>query len=291
MSSLAKPSDTMTLPRLTFTRLQFTRLPFTRRLAYAAALAASMGATATPALAQPVSCMVLGPATARVKAVEGERSPVFSTQDCQALRLLSGQARASWIGSDGKPHLVPITAEGISRAPQPGSETRSVNVVWSELSTRREQAQPAYMRSVGFERPLRVHVPSDGLALPSVGESEARLRVLREIDAASPGTEPRTETVLELSVPGGQPVRVPASAFQPDQTYRLQVQRGDAVQSWRWRTVTAATATEVEARRAEIARELADPQQRTMLEAMLYEQLKLRPNMDLLVQRIRTEWP
>ncbi|MEK8050858.1 hypothetical protein AACH10_11480 [Ideonella sp. DXS22W] len=239
------------------------------------------------AQAQPVSCMVLGPATARVKAVEGERSPVFSTQDCQALRLLAGAARASWIGSDGKPHLVPITAQGVARAPQPGSETRSVNLVWSELSTRREQAQPAYMRSVGFERPLRVHVPADGLPLPSVGESEARLRVLREVAPATAGGEPRTEVVAEITVPGGQPVRVPASAFQPDQTYRLQVQRGDTEQAWRWRTVTAATAAEVEARRAEIAAEVADAQQRTMLEAMLYEQLKLRPNMDLLVQQIR----
>ena len=141
-----------------------------RRLAAAAWAIGLAGATATAAAqAQPVSCMVLGPTTARVKAVEGERSPVFSTHDCTALRLLSGAARASWIGSDGKPHLVPITADGVARAPQPGSETRSVNVVWAELSSRREQAQPAYMRSVGFDRPLRVHVPADGL--PLLGES------------------------------------------------------------------------------------------------------------------------
>ena len=70
------------------------------------------------------TCMILGDKSAIIKSVEGERSPVFVTSDCQALRLVSGKAIASWVGRDGKPRMIPITAQGVEVVPQAGAEER-----------------------------------------------------------------------------------------------------------------------------------------------------------------------
>ncbi|MEN9437493.1 MAG: hypothetical protein RIR09_2148, partial [Pseudomonadota bacterium] len=94
-------------------------------------------------VAWSANCMVLGARDAKVQSIEGEKSPAFLTKDCGALRLISGTAQASWVGQDGKPRLIPITATGVASQPNAGAEERSVNVVWSELTTKRERQQAA----------------------------------------------------------------------------------------------------------------------------------------------------
>jgi hypothetical protein len=224
--------------------------------------------------------MVVGDTTARVKAVEGERSPVFVTRSCEALRLVSGRAQASWVGRDGKPRILPLTAEGLSAAPQPGSEERSVNLVWAELTTKRERQQPAYMRNIAVERPPRVYVPTTGLVLVEQSDDDASVQVERLTDGAS-------EVVANFQVAKGGVIALARHLVRVDAIYMVNIRRGDKTESWKWRTVTADEQGLIDEQLGHIGRDVADGAQRSMIAAMLYEQLKLRVNMELVVQELR----
>ncbi len=240
-----------------------------------------VGMVCTSASAEPVSCMVLGSRDAVIKAVEGIRSPVFATKDCAALRLVSGNAKASWVGQDGKPRLLPITQEGVPEVPRVGAEERSVNVVWNELTTRRDRQQPAYMRSAAFDRPAFVYQPGDGLLLLPQSDTDAEVSVTWL-------PEGRREQVFSQRVLAGAAVRLPASLLLPDQVYEIAIRRGDAVESWRWKVVAVPLARTIDAQLAAITQATADADERLLLQAMLFDQLKIRSNSDLIVQQLRT---
>lgn len=230
--------------------------------------------------ADSAACMVIGERTARISSTEGERSPVFMTQACDALRLVSGKAQASWIGRDGKPKMVPITSAGVESLPQAGAEERSVNVVWNELTTRRERQQPAYMRSLGVERPPRVYVPVDGLVLVERLESDALLSIERLDDGKS-------EKVVSIRVKAGDTLRVDRATLTADQTYFFKIERNESAESWRWKVLTASQTATFDDEVTHINSSVGDAEQRLMIKAMFYEQNKIRSNRDLIVQQLK----
>jgi hypothetical protein len=227
--------------------------------------------------AYAASCMVLGEQTARVQTVEGERSPVFVTADCSALRLISGQARASWIGRDGKPRIVTITKDGIAAAPQAGAEERSVIVVWNELSTKRERQQPAYMRNIGDERPPKVYIPIQDLVLFENSESNTEIVV------------ENTEGVKVYSGRAnvGESGVIPRSALANGQIFKVMLKSVESTQEWRWRIVSADEMHSADQNLALIDEQVPEPTQSKLMRAMLFEQMKIRVNMDLTLQGLR----
>ncbi|MFY7917590.1 MAG: hypothetical protein ACOVPA_23410, partial [Rubrivivax sp.] len=180
---------------------------------------------AAAALSQPTSCLVVGAKDAKVSSSEGERSPAFVARACDSLKLLSGAAQASWVARDGKVRTVPITSAGVSGAPAPGAEERSVNVVWAELTSRRERQQPAYMRSFGQDRIPSVYVPPGGLTLLGEIDGEARVRIANEAG----------ELIREFNVQAGQPLSLSRSMLEAGKTYTVQIQRGAMIEEWKWR--------------------------------------------------------
>jgi hypothetical protein len=234
-----------------------------------------------PCWSQATSCLVLGEKTAKIMTPDGEKSPVFVAKDCSALKLLTGKAQASWVARDGKLHLVPITAQGVTSVPIAGSEERSVNVVWSELTSRRERQQPAYMRSFGGDRAPKVFIPAEGLTIVEKTDSRATLRLFKSIESG-------VELLKTQEVLVGNLVRVSRSDFSPEQVYVIQIQRGDLMEEWKWRALTSAETASLDAQITEIEKSVEVPDQRLLLEAMLFEQLKMRVNMDFLVQQYRT---
>ena len=231
--------------------------------------------------AESTACMVIGERTARLSSAEGQRSPVFMTKDCDALRLISGKARASWIGRDGKPKMVPITSAGVESLPQAGAEERSVNLVWNELTTRRERQQPAYMRNFGNERPPKVYVPAEGLVLVERLESDAMLSVDRIEDVKS-------ERVASIKAKAGDTLRVARTALAADQTYSFRIERGESAESWKWKVIGAEQALTFDEELRSINSSVDDPEQQLMIKAMFYEQNKIRSNMDLIVQQLKS---
>lgn len=236
---------------------------------------------AAPIRAQSASCLVLGEKTARVWTSDGERSPVFVAKHCAELKLVSGKAQVSWVARDGKPQVLPVTPQGVSKTPAAGAEERSVNTVWAELTTRRERQQPAYMRNFGGDHLPKVYVANLGIRLASQSDSDATLRIFRLEDGVA-------MPVVEAGVPSGSPIVVARHMLQPGQAYLLQVQRGAVQEEWRWRTLTAPESAQIDEHIADIDRLVEDGEQRLMLQAMLFEQLKMRTNMDLLIQRLRS---
>ena len=230
--------------------------------------------------AQATACMVLGAKDAVVSTPQGDKSPVFMATDCAALKLQKGQAQASWIGRDGKPRLVPITNAGVSAVPSAGSEERSVNVVWSELTSQRERQQPAYMRNLGEQRAPKVYVPEQGLELVPSADSEAILSVWLVQEGGN-------QLLQRTTVAAGTPVVLPREGLKPEQTYAIHIQRGDLVEEWRWSLVAQAQQDTLDSHLRTIKQEVAAAPQQSMLKAMLYEQLKMRVNMDFEVQHLR----
>lgn len=233
-----------------------------------------------PVWAWSANCMVLGARDAKVQSVEGEKSPAFLTKDCGALRLISGSAQASWVGQDGKPRLIPITANGVASQPNAGAEERSVTVVWSELTTKRERQQAAYMRSVGFERPQKVFIPADGLVLFEGSDEDAELSIQWVKESA-------TVPLLTQTIKKGEPLRVARNQLEPDQTYVFTIRRGDATETWRWKTLPTDQTATIDAQLEPIRSAPLDAEQRLMLQAMLFDQIKFRPNMELTIQQLK----
>jgi hypothetical protein len=224
--------------------------------------------------------MVIGERTARIHSVEGERSPVFMTKACDSLRLISGKAQASWIGRDGKPRVVPITLAGVELLPQAGAEERSVNVVWNELTTRRERQQPAYMRNIANERPPKVYVPVEGLVLVEHLDSDALLIIELVEDAKS-------EKIATIKARAGQALRVDRGTLIIDQTYSFKIERNESTESWKWKVVTASQVATFDEELGKINSSVGDAEQVLMVKAMFYEQNKIRSNMDLIVQQLK----
>lgn len=228
--------------------------------------------------AQPTSCLVLGAKSARIASSEGEKSPVFVAKDCSSLRLVSGQAQASWVARDGKPRVVPITPQGVAGVPMAGAEERSVNQVWAELTTRRERQQPAYMRSFGSAHAPTVFIPAEGLMLVGSVDSAAQVRIAQD------GAQPQ-----QFSVEAGQPVRLTRQALVAGQVYTVQIQRANLVEEWKWRIASESEAARIDEQLAAIDASEIVPEQRGLLQAMLYEQLRLKTNMDLVIQGLRAK--
>ena len=220
------------------------------------------------------TCMVLGEQTARIKASEGERSPVFVTVDCSGLRLISGKALASWIGRDGKPRLIPITKDGIATAPLAGAEERSVTVVWNELSTKRERQQPAYMRNIGNEHPPKAYAPLQGVQLFANSENPTDI-VVENAEGAQ---------VFASHVNVGESGVIPREVLTNGQIFKITLKRVASTQEWRWRMVSADDMHAMDQSLAQIEEAVSDPAQARLMRAMLFEQMKIRVNMDLTLQ-------
>lgn len=230
-------------------------------------LAASLAANAA-------SCMVVGEKTARVQTKEGEKSPVFYTQACEALRLVSGSATVSWVSRDGKTHFVPVTSKGLGQVPSAGADERPGNTVWAELTAKREATRPAFMRAAAIDPPTKVYVPAAGLALPARAGFDLRiLEVKGDVE----------RLILESKSDSTPLIALSPKLIQPATMYVLEWRKGETLEKWRWSVVSAPEAERVEAQIKEIDAALTDLEQRKIVTAMLFEQFRLRVNMHLVM--------
>lgn len=230
--------------------------------------------------AQAISCMVLGDKAAKVFTPAGERSPMFMATECQALRLVSGKAMASWVGKDGKPHFVPITPRGVETLPSPGAEERPANVVWGELTSRRAAPRGAYMRTIGEERPARVFVPAEGLSLGHLLTEGATVRLVQ----MRGGKEVAS---TEHRAVDGAPLVLGRDLVRPGESYEVHIHSGGKTDKLKWAVLGAEESQHVQAQLDEVKATVPDAEQQRLLQAMVFEQLRLRLNMDLMIQGLR----
>lgn len=219
-------------------------------------------------LAAATSCIVVGDRTAKVQSSNGERSPVFLTGDCASLRSVSGKAMITWVSKDGKVNFSPIGFSGPERQPVAGSEERSGNVVWAELSTTRETRRPAFMRSLSDEKAVAVYIPETGVLIkPKAGEN---LRIL--------STEAGVDTLM---MEGGEekPLLITRDKFKLGSTYLLEWTKGDNVDKEKWKLLGLADSLNIDVNYKDLQEADLDQEQRKIVTAMLFEQLKLITNM------------
>ena len=220
--------------------------------------------------ASATSCMVMGEHSARVQSAEGEKSPVFLSGACESLRLVSGKAMVSWVSRDGKPHFAPITAAGPALLPTAGADERSANVVWGELTSKREVDRPAFMRAMNEERPSRVYVPPEGLALTA--KPDADFTIFSLDDAVE-------KLVFDKKSTDTKPILLTRDQIKPGCIYLVEWHHGSATEKIKWQTVDAAETARIDSQYAEIRSTVDDEAQRRIMMSMLYEQLRLRVNM------------
>lgn len=225
--------------------------------------------------AQARSCMVVGEKTAKVQSQEGQKSPVFHTQSCESLRLISGKAMVSWVSRDGKAHFAPIGPQGVDEMPSAGAEERAGNLVWAEVTSVREATRPAFMRAIGAEAPTRVFVPQGGLMLPE--QPGAELRVLKV-------KNDQQTLVLTRKANEMAPIVFTHAQIQPGETYKLEWRKGEQVEQWTWLVINENEAQLIEAQLKEIDASVSDPYQRRVVTAMLFEQRRLKINRQLALQ-------
>ena len=220
--------------------------------------------------AHAISCMVLGEHTARVRSAEGEKSPVFLTSACESLRLISGKAMVSWVSRDGKPHFAPIATNGPALLPTAGAEERSANVVWSELTSKREVDRPAFMRAMSEERPSRVYIPPEGLALSA--KPDADFTIL-SVEGES------EKLIFDKKSTDTRPILLTREQIKTGSVYVVEWHNGTATEKLKWQTVDSAEAARIDSQYQEIRSNVSDEAQRRIMMSMLYEQLRLRVNM------------
>ena len=223
-------------------------------------------------LAAATSCIVVGEKTAKVKSNAGEKSPVFLTNDCASLRAISGKAMVSWVSKEGKVSFAPIGANGPERQPTAGSEERSGNVVWAELSSTRQTRRPAFMRAFGDEKAVPVYVPEAGILIkPKVGES---LRVLSVED----GIETSVMDSREV-----QPFLITRNTLKPGSTYQLEWTKTGNIEKEKWKLLGLTDTLRLDSQYKEVQDADVDQEQRKVITAMLFEQLKLTTNMRIVL--------
>jgi hypothetical protein len=220
--------------------------------------------------AHATSCMVMGDRTAKVQSSEGIKSPVFLTADCEKLRLVSGKAMVSWVARDGKPHFEPIGADGTRLLPTAGAEERSGNVVWAELASKREVERPAFMRALSEERPARVYIPPEGLALAARPDADVQILAL------DGDTE---KLVFDKKASDTTPILLTRAQIQPGGMYVVEWHHAAMVEKLKWQALGSAESARIDDQYQQIHTAISDEPQRRIMMGMLFEQLRLRVNM------------
>lgn len=228
------------------------------------------------ASAHATSCMVMGENTARVQSVEGEKSPVFLTASCEELRLVSGKAMVSWVSRDGKPHFSSIGKNGADGLPAKGAEERSANVVWAELTSKREAERPAFMRALNEERPARVYIPPEGLPLSAKADADFRILALQD------GIE---KSIYDKKSSDVSPILLTRDRIKPGGVYLIEWHQAGGIENVKWQTVSEAETARIDAQYQEIVATIPDEQQRRIMMDMMFEQLKLRVNISSSLSR------
>ena len=222
--------------------------------------------------AAAASCIVVGEKTAKVQSNNGEKSPVFLSNDCASLRSISGKAMVSWVSKDGKVSFAPIGAAGPAGQPIAGSEERSGNVVWAELTSTRQTSRPAFMRAFGDEKAVAVYVPEAGILIkPKMGESVKLL-----------SAEDGTETVV-LDSRDVQPFLITRNAIKLGSTYQIEWTKAGNVAKEKWKLLSTADTARLDSQYKEVQEADLDREQRKIVTAMLFEQLKLPTNMRMVL--------
>jgi hypothetical protein len=125
-----------------------------------------------------------------------------------------------------------------------------------------------------------VYVPKDGLVLAGTNDFDAEL-VVSLVDGEA------VTTVSKSTIPMGSSVVLDGAGFQHGSTYDVQLTRGSLVERWRWKVVDQRLGAVIDENRAAIFKLPLEAQQQKYMEAMLYEQLKLRTNMALVLQLLK----
>jgi hypothetical protein len=212
-------------------------------------------------------CVVVGDKSARIQTSEGEKSPVFLTQSCASLKLLSGTAMVTWIDKDGKPNFVPIGSDGPQRLPASAADEHTGSLVWSEITSRRETKRSAVMRSVDDGKAERVYIPAEGLSLRS--KSDGALRIFSWVD--------QTRTLVFEAIDPST-MLLTRAVIQPGARYVVEWNQDGKTERWQWLALTPQEHARIDAQMGEIAAMLPDEVQRKVVNAMLFEQMRLPVN-------------
>ena len=223
-------------------------------------------------LAMATSCMVVGEKTTKIQTSVGEKSPVFLASDCASLRIISGKAMVSWVSKDGKVNFVPIGANGPERQPAVGSEERSANVVWAELTSTRQTRRPAFMRTLGDEKAVSFYVPEAGILIkPQAGTT---LKIF--------SVDEGRETLL-MDSKQAQPLLITRDLMKPGLVYALEWNKDGNLEKEKWKMLSEVDSMRLDIQYKEVDNAGLDKEQHRIVIAMLFEQLKLLTNMRILL--------
>ena len=161
-------------------------------------------------------CLVVGSPDARVQAAEGLLTPVATSRQCEALRLLSGSARAMWTAHDGQPGVAPIRADAPPQG-YPGATRTSpqdrLRQVMVALHSEGTSARAGYKRFDAASESFDVYPDLAGVAMPWRGPGKLELML----------SQGRTGRLLGvLSVAAGQRVILPAEVLIGNEQVRVQ---------------------------------------------------------------------
>ena len=223
-------------------------------------------------LAMATSCMVVGEKTTKIQTINGEKSPVFLTSDCASLRVISGKAMVTWVSKDGKVNFAPINANGPERQPAVGSEERSGNAVWAELTSTRQTRRPAFMRALGDNKAVPFYVPEAGILIePQAGAS---LKIF--------SVDEGRETLMVESILT-QPLLITRDLMKPGLVYALEWNKDGNLEKEKWKVLSEVESVRLDTQYKEVDDAGLDKEQHRIVIAMLFEQLKLSTNMRILL--------
>lgn len=161
-------------------------------------------------------CLVVGSPDARVQAAEGLLTPVATSRQCEALRLIAGSARAMWTAHDGQPGAAPILADAPPQG-YPGATRTSpqdrLRQVMVALHSKGTSVRAGYKRFDAASESFDVYPDLAGVAMPWRGPGKLELMV-------SQGRTVRPLGVI--SVAEGQRVILPAEVFNGHEQVRAQ---------------------------------------------------------------------
>lgn len=216
--------------------------------------------------------MVVGASSAKVQAAEGLLSPVFATGDCAALRLVQGEARAVWIGSDGRPGSSALTAQAAPAGLPTGLDSGLVQRVVRQLGSQGATVKAGHKR---FDEEVAggdVHVPAAGLALPVRMSGDATLTLV---------SLPAGVMTGRWGVAAGQRPLIPSVALVAARRYRAELSSSEGRQRWELQVLAADDQREVSSALAAADAMLANTlAERAAARALVYEQQGLSLNRD-----------
>ena len=120
------------------------------------------------------------------------------------------------------------------------------------------------------ERPSRVYVPPEGLALTAKADADFTI-FSQEGDVE--------KLIFDKKSTDIRPILLTRDQIKAGSTYLVEWHHGSTTEKLKWQTVDSAETARIDSQYQEIRSTVSDETQRRIMMSMLYEQLRLRVNM------------